>query len=310
MSSLSRTLCEYLALRRALGFRLYRPGQALEKFVAFAEHEGAAVITTNIALRWAQLPTKADDATRAGRLDLIRRFARYCYSIDPRTQVPPEGLLPHRRRRRSPHIWSHSEIVSLLVAAGNMRSPLGLRSLTYTTFFGLIAVSGLRISEALHLNDGDIDWAAGIITIRDTKFGKTRYVPLHPSTLLAMRRYRRKRDSLPIQDKAAYFVTEHGTRLSESAVRWVFKRLRKIAVKTPPPGFRLARIHDLRHTFAVQTLRGWYRDGSDVEAMLPRLATYIGHAHVNDTYWYLSAVPDLLNAAVSRLEKNRKEQCS
>lgn len=309
MKPLRRLLEQYVALRRALGYRLYRPGKALQGFVTFAEREGARVISTELALRWARLPERVDPATWAGRLGLVRRFARYCRTIDERTEIPPDDLLPHAYRRKPPYLWSRTEIQNLLKAARRMRSPRRLRALTYETFFGLIAGAGLRISEALNLATSDVDWSCGVLTIRNTKFGKTRYVPLHPSTLEALRRYVRARDRLvPDRDAAALFVTEHGSRLSESAVRDVYKRLRKRCPFRRESGQRLPRIHDLRHAFAVETLRRWYRVGRDVEVWLPRLATYLGHAHVNDTYWYLSAVPDLLTSAVRRLDRRERKR--
>jgi integrase/recombinase XerD len=304
MNPLRQALEKYLSLRRALGFELYRPGKALERFVSFAEQEGASTITTALALRWARLPEGVDPSTWAGRLDLVRRFARFCYTLDLRTEVPPDGLLPHRLRRKTPYIWSRAEVKALLALMRRIRSPLGLRRFTYETFFGLISGAGLRISEALGLDNADIDWSTGVVTIRNTKFGKTRRVPVHPSTLVALQQYARKRDRLvPTRDREAYFITEQGSRLSQGAVRWVYQSLRKQLEFGRTNGHRPPRIHDLRHAFAVETLRRWYRAGRDVEAWLPRLATYMGHAHVNDTYWYLSAVPDLLSSAARRMDQ-------
>lgn len=307
MTPLRRMLGQYLALRRALGYRLYRPGKALEGFVSFAEQEGSKVITTALALRWACLPEHVDPATWASRLGLVRRFARYCRTVDPRTEVPPDGMLPHVYRRKLPYIWSRIEIHGLLEATGRMRSPRGLRALTYETLFGLIAGAGLRINEALHLDNFDVDWTAGVLTIRNTKFGKTRYVPVHPSTIAALRHYTQTRDRIvPTRDPTAFFVTEHGPRLSESAVRFVYSQIRSKLPFHNREGQRRPRIHDLRHAFAVETLRRWYRTGRNVEALLPRLATYLGHIHVNDTYWYLTAVPDLLSSAAHRLDRRER----
>ena len=304
MNPLRRALGQYLALRRALGFRLQRQGKALEGFVIFAERERATTITSDLALRWARLPKGVNPTTYADRLGNVRRFARYCFTLDPGTEIPPDGLIPHARHRREPYIWTRKEVQALLASTRRIRSPLGLRALTYKTLFGLIAVAGLRINEALHLDNTDVDWTSGVLTIRNTKFGKTRHVPVHPSTIAGLRRYVRKRDRVvPNCDPAPFFVTEHGTRLSESAVRDVFSRLRRILPQRTRGNQRQPRIHDLRHTFAVETLRRWYRAGRNVEASLPRLATYLGHAHVNDTYWYLSAVPDLMAAVARRIER-------
>jgi integrase/recombinase XerD len=311
MNPLRMALHDYLSMRRALGFHLFRPGQALWRFVEYAETQRASVITTALALRWARLPEKAAPSTWATRLALVRRFARYCQTIDARTEVPPEGLLPDRLRRKPPHIWSRIEVQTLLTGARRMRSPLGLRGLTYHTFFGLIAGTGLRISEALHLDNSDVDWGSGVLTVRDTKFGKTRLVPVHPTALTALRAYAFKRDQLVVnRDRNAYFVIEGGGRLSQGAVRYVYSRLRKTIPFKCLMGLRRPRIHDLRHSFAVGTLRRWYRSGRDVNALMPRLATYMGHAHVFDTYWYISAVPDLLSSAARLHErKERSRAC-
>ena len=310
MNQLRIALCDYLSMRHALGFRLLRPGRALGRFVEFAETKGASVITTDLALDWARLPQRAQPSTWATRLALVRRFARYCHTIDMRTEIPPDCLLPDRLRRKPPHIWSRVEVRALLSSARRMRSPLGLRGKTYETFFGLIAGTGLRISEALHLDNMDLDWISGAITVRNTKFGKTRLVPLHPTTLAVLRSYAKVRDQLvPIRDQKAYFLTEDGARLSEGAVRCVYARLRTKIPFNWQVGQRRPRIHDLRHSFAVATLRRWYSAGRPAEALLPRLATYLGHAHVNDTYWYLSAVPDLL-ASVARLFERNERSCS
>jgi len=304
MKTLRDALTDYLNMRRALGYELYRSGKALENFVHFAEKEGVTVITTDLALRWAKAPAHSKPTTWASRLALVRRFARYCTAIDPRTEIPPDGLLPHRYRRRRPYVYKDEEIRRLLLAARRVPSKQGLRSLTYETLFGLLASTGLRIGEALGLDDSDIDLDSGVLTIRNTKFGKTRYVPVHRSTGRALSHYARQRDCrAPKRESPAYFVTESGTRLSANAVRRMFLRLlRKAGIHTSQ-GCPRPRIHDLRHRFAVYTLLRWYRTREDVEAKLPHLATYLGHVHVADTYWYLSAVPELLQLVIRRVEE-------
>lgn len=302
MTPLRHALQEYLELRRTLGFELYRPGKALENFVTYAEREGATVITTDLALRWAREPTDVHPATWAERLAGVRRFARHCKATEVRTEIPPDDLLQHRRQRRRPSLWSAVQIQDLLAAVRHLDSPRNLRAQTYETFFGLLAVTGMRFSEARGLDSADCDLTrrTPVLTIRDTKFGKTRYVPVHRSTGVALQRYAEARDhAVPKRRTDAVFVTERGTRISESAVRRLFQRVRPSAESGSPR----PRIHDLRHSFAVRTLRRWYRAGRNVEAWLPRLATYLGHAHVTDTYWYLTADPDLLRHAVRRLER-------
>lgn len=311
MTPMRQALLDYLAIRRALGVALYRTGKALENFVTFAEREHATRITTDLALRWARQPTNVHPATWAERLACVRRFARHCAVTEPRTEIPPDDLLPHRRARRRPGLWSDAQILGLLAAAHGLRSPRGLRARTYETLFGLLSATGLRIGEALGLDAVDLDATAGVLTIRDTKFGKTRYVPVHRSTRTALRRYTRARDRLlPAPSTGAFFVTEAGTRLSESAVRWIYRRVRPRTPAGGPADPAPLRIHDLRHTFAVRTLRRWYRAGRDVDAWLPRLATYLGHAHVNDTYWYLTADPALLRCAVDRVERGERSPSS
>ena len=309
MSPLRDALVDYLTTRRSLGFELRLPGKNLENFVCFVERHKATVITTELSLRWAKLPNGVEPATWAERLDLVRRFARYCSALDPRTEIPPEGLLPDRRRRKPPYIYTDKEIGQLLLASKALPSRHKLRPLTYETLVGLLAISGMRIGEALALDDTDVDLQNGILTIRDAKYGKTRYIPVHKSTRRALLFYANKRNHfVPRQQRPAYFVGEEGRRLSYSGVRWTFLRLLSDTKLDTKAGQRLPRIHDLRHTFAVRTLIRWYQTGIDVEANLPRLATYLGHTHVTDTYWYLSAVPQLLRLVVRRVEQVHKRQ--
>jgi integrase len=310
MSPLRQTLEEYLAVRRALGFALRCPGGALRRFVEFAERQGAAFITTELALSWAQQPTAADPSQWANRLGMVRRFAQHCAAVDPRTEVPPQALLPHRFQRKSPYLYSDDEILRLLAAAkrlpsvvGSCRKPPALRAATYSTLLGLMAVTGMRMSEPIGLDRDDVDLAGGVITIRRTKFGKSRHVPIERSTQQALRQYERRRDQLCRHPQCpAFFLSEHGTRITEWALRWTFIKLSHQIGLRGPADRRGPRLHDLRHRFALRTLLRWYREGLDVERQIPKLATYLGHAHVNDTYWYLSASPELMQCAVQRLE--------
>jgi site-specific recombinase XerD len=306
-TTLRNHLESYLAMRRALGYELYRQGKALDNFVRFAEGEGATVITTKLALRWARLPENVAPSTWTSRLALVRRFARYCSTLAPETEIPPDGLLTHRYQRKDPRIYSQEEVCKLLQAAKQITSKYGLRAFTYETLFGLLASTGLRITEALSLDDADIDLEPGILTIRNTKFGKTRCIPVHNSTKKALSTYFRQRNSrVPRRRSEAFFITESGTRLSYSGVRWMFARLVRdtglVACKRRRP-----QIKGFRHTFTVETLLKWYRNGVDVEANLPRLSTYLGHTHVRDTYWYLSAVPELLCCALNLDPNGRRK---
>jgi integrase len=212
-------------------------------------------------------------------------------------------LLPHRYARKPPYIYTGREIKRLIAVARQLPSATGLRPATYATLFGLLAVTGLRISEALALNRADVDGAQAVLTIRRTKFGKSRLVPVHPATQRALARYARRRDRVyPKPMTESFFVSEHGARLTQWTVRYTFNRLsRRIGLRGPADR-RGPRLHDLRHRLAVDTLLRWYRAGVDVERHLPELSTYLGHRHVADTYWYLSAVPELLRLAAARLE--------
>lgn len=304
MSELQADLDEYLAVRRALGVKLRLAGRLLQRFVNFAEQEGATVITTDLALRWATQPADVQPAQWANRLGMVRRFAQYRRAVDPRTEVPPPDLLPYRSRRPSPYIYSDDEVRQLMKAAEQLPSVTGLRPHTFATLFGLFAVTGMRTNEPLHLDRDDVDLTHGVLTVRDTKFGKSRYVPIHASAQCVLQRYADQRDRLcrnPLSP--SFFISERGTRLTEWSLRWTFVKLsRQIGLRGPSDS-RGPRLHDFRHRFAVNTLLRWYRSGIDVERHLPELATYLGHAHVSDTYWYLTAIPELLHLAAQRLEQ-------
>jgi integrase len=303
MRDLRKALEEYLAVRRALGFKLTEAGHVLPDFLSFLERQGSSHITTELALRWARQPVSVVPAYWAQRLGFVRGFARYHAATDPRTEIPPQGLLPDRYIRKPPYIYSHREIVRLIETASRLPSTTGLRPWTYSTLLGLLAVTGMRISEPIALDRQDVDLARGVLTIRRTKFGKSRLVPIHPSTQRALLSYARRRDRIHPRPKTpSFFVSDRGTRLTHWTVRWTFVRLsRQIGLRGSSDRFG-PRLHDLRHRFAVQTLLGWYRAGAHVERHLPELATYLGHGHVTDTYWYLSAVPELLRLAAMRLE--------
>ena len=300
---LREVLEEYLALRRALGFILAETSRMLHKFVAYAEREGASFITTDLALRWAVQP-HWQPPQWASYLSMVRRFARYVSTYDTRTEIPPFGLLPYRARRMQPYLYTDEELAHLIGAARKLPSPLGLRAATYATLFGLLAVTGMRVSEPVGLDRDDVDLNWGILTIRRTKFGKSRIIPLHASTREALRQYANLRDRV-FPGTRSFFVAEHGGRLNANIVQRTFVRLsRQIGLRGPTDSHG-PRLHDLRHRFAVETLIRWYREGVDVERHLPELSTYLGHVHVADTYWYITAVPELLRLATLRLERRK-----
>ena len=315
MSELRQAIDQYLALRRSLGFELREPENVLRRFVAFAEREGAAYITTDLVLRWTSEPSKAQPATWASWVAIVRRFARWWSATDPRTEAPPEGLLSHRLRRQHPYIYSDDEIERLVRAAAQLPSANGMRALTYSTYFGLVAATGMRMSEGLALDRSDVDRDQGILTIRRTKFGKSRLVPLHASACEALESYAAQRDRILRRvETPAFFLSDGGRRITQWSTRYNFARVsQQIGLRPPAGGHRHGhgpRLHDLRHRFAVRTLIEWYRTGLDVEREIPKLATYLGHVHVNDTYWYLEAVPELLQLATERLMQQRQEEPS
>jgi len=234
---------------------------------------------------------------------MVRLFAQYHSATDPRTEIPPRDLLPYTYRRKAPYIYTDKEIEQLINVAEKLPSPTGLRAKTYSTLFGLLAVTGMRISEAVGLNDEDVDLKHGVLTIRGTKFGKSRLVPIHSSTERVLRRYTRQRNRVYTKPKTpSFLVSDRGTRLTQCTVRWTFVRLSHQIGLREPSDTHGPRLHDFRHTLAVQTLVDWHRAGVDVDQHLPELATYLGHVHVTDTYWYLSATPELLQLAAKRLD--------
>jgi integrase len=312
MSDLSDALTEYCAMRRALGFVDRLPASLLGKFVAFVDQAGSQFITTELARQWALQPTDAQPSTWAGRLAIARRFAVWRRASDPRTEVPPADLVGQRYRRKPPRLYRDQDVVRLIQSAAALPSAKKLRGRTYATLFGLLAVTGLRINEALHLDRSDVDLEESVLLIRRTKFGKSRLVPIHPTTQEALRVYGEARDQIvPTPATPAFFVSERRTRITDWSTRYTFAVVsRTVGLRPPTRGGRHGRgprIQDLRHRFAAQTLITWYRAGIDVERELPKLSTYLGHVHTTDTYWYLEAVPELLQLAAERLTPHSAE---
>jgi integrase len=301
MSPLRDSLADYLTMRRALGYKLARAEKLLIQFLDYLDAVGVQRITIEHAMAWAQLPSGGDRSWWAHRLSVVRGFAAYLHTLDSAHQVPPADLLPHRSHRATPYLYSDEDITALLVAASHLRFPL--RAATYQTLIGLLAVTGMRVGEAIRLDREDIDLADGILTVRDSKFGKSRELPLHPSTRQALRTYLRRRDRLhPAPSTPALFISPAGTRLLYCNVNWTFLHLVDRAGLRPRSAACRPRLHDLRHSFVVRTVLDWYRTGVDVQAHLPLLSTYLGHVNPAATYWYLSAAPELLTLAGQRLE--------
>lgn len=294
---------DFVTLRRGLGAQLRQQAKLLLDFGRFLDgvgHEGP--ITTELALRWAQAPRSMDPAQTARRLGSIRAFLRHRAGFDPATEVPDTQLLGAGIRRKPPHIYSPSEVQALLTGCAGLRPKAGLRPLTYRTLFALLFATGLRISEALGLDDADVNLKDGVLTVRRGKYGRHRLVPLHATAIEPLQAYVRVRDHTTPQS-AAYFRTDTHARLSYSAVRMTFVRLRRRLGWTAEGRARRPRLHDARHTFAVNCLVRWYREGVHPDARIAHLATYLGHVEVRDTYWYLSAVPELTALASERFER-------
>jgi len=303
VSTLSTAVQDYLSLRRRLGFKLREEGTLLPDFVAFLERQGASHITTELALQWALQPADTLPSHWATRLRMVRLFATHWSATDPRTEVPPPGLLPYRYHRKPPHIYTDDEILRLIRAAQSLWTWKGLRPWTYAALIGLLAVTGMRAGEVISLDRDDVDLDRGVLTIRRTKFGKSRLIPVHPSTQRALRHYTDRRDRIyPRPQTPSFFLSEQGRRVTWCILRWTFVKLSHQCGLRAPADRRGPRLHDFRHTFAVRTILGWYRADINVEQRLPELSTYLGHVHVTDTYWYLSAVPELLALAAARLE--------
>lgn len=305
MTSLRQALVDYLALRRALGYRLERDEKLLDHFVDYLEDLGEERVTTKRALAWATLPQDADRSWYSCRLSIVRGFAAHLHAIDPATEVPAADLLPWRRCRATPYLYSDEEIAALIAAARTLHTPH--RVATYQTLIGLLAVTGMRVGEAIGLDRGDFDAKTGLVIVRRGKFGKSRELPIHASTVEALRSYLRRRDrprpAASTRNNSALFVSSAGSRLLYGNVQWTFRRLVSRAGLEPRSAKCRPRLHDIRHSFAVRTITDGYREEGDTQARLALLSTYLGHVDPSATYWYLSAAPELLNLACSRLDR-------
>lgn len=304
MSRLDPALADYLRLRRALGYKLVRTAKLLAQFTAYLDTQGAERVTVSSALAWATLPAAGGPRWLAMRISVVRGFAAYLHAIDAAHELVPTDLLPDRGHRATPYLYSDADIVALMAAAATLRTPH--RAATYETLLGLLAVTGLRVGEAIRLDRAELDTTEGLVTIRNSKFGKSRLVPLHPTSVAALRRYLLRSDRpRPVVPTAALFVSDAGTRLLYCNVNWTFLKLvGRAGLASRSSGCR-PRIHDLRHSFAVRSILDAYRAGADVQARLPLLSTYLGHVNPGATYWYLSAAPELLDLAGQRLERHQ-----
>lgn len=291
---------QYLAMRRSLGFTLRGEGRSLLEFADRLDHTGQPTVTIATAVTWASEPEGITAARKRQRLAVVRGFARYLAAFDPDCQVPPPGLLPGRAHRPTPYHYPAQEVAALVHAAGTIAAPLP--AATMQALISLLAASGLRVGEALALNRENIDHHAATVTVTG-KNDQTRLVPLHPTTAQMLAGYAARRDRLcPTPVSAGFFLTTTGQRVQHRGVHQIFTRLLAAADIHTPPGRRRPRIHDLRHTFAVNVLIDWYSTGVDVSARLPVLSAFLGHNSPEATYWYLQATPQLLALAAQRLD--------
>jgi integrase len=307
MTRVRAAMEDYLRIRRRLGFEMPQDGRLLEGFVEFLEQAGAERITTELALGWARKPVDAHPHTWRQRLTVARGFARHLATIDPDSEVPSPDLLPGHRPRIAPYIYADSEIAALIDAARRLRPPL--RAARHVTLIGLLAVTAMRPGEAVALDRDDVDLRHGVVHVRAGKQKKQRDVPLHASTVSALRDYTRLRDtSCPTPATPAFFISARGRRMARSELNQTFTKLiREVCLEGRGGARRRPRPHDLRHTLAVRTLLGWLQAGQDVDRLMPLLSTYLGHVDPASTYWYLEAVPELLEVISRRLEQLPEE---
>jgi integrase len=309
MNPLRQAIQNYLDLRRNLGFKLRDAGRWLSKFADFLEARGAPFVTTQLALEWAQQDPTVLPSTCAQRLGFVRGFARHQIAIDPRTEIPPPGLLPFRPRRARPFLYSQEQVEQLLGCALALKPTDGLRRWTYHCLLGLLCVTGMRIGEAIRLQLDDVNLQEGLLTLRGTKFGKSRLVPIHPSTQEVLAQYRARRErGAAGATSGSFFINSRGHHLDIGDIHRTFYALSRQVGLRAVDASHGPRLHDFRHRFAIETLLRWYRSGAEVERSLPLLSTYLGHVHVADTYWYLSGYPELMQQAMARLEQRWEQR--
>ena len=303
MSGLRELMDGYLATRRALGVKLVAPGKTLDAFVGWMEDAGEPTIRRDLATAWA---AQFSRGTVLERLNYVRQFAEHVAWFDPATEVPVLDGRPYGAHRPRPLIFTDEQINTMLAAAGRLTPRV--RAASWQTLLGLLTVTGMRISEARNLNDGDISAdesgdGSGWARVTDTKFGKSRLVPLHPTTMIAIHRYQRLRDrTFPVPTTTAVFVARRGTRIARSTAGNTFREIREAAGLAGGPTEPAARLHDFRHSFATTTLIGHIRAGGDVDAMMPVLSAFLGHIGPEATYWYLSNTPELAAALAERIQ--------
>jgi integrase/recombinase XerD len=303
--NMAQRVAAYLEARRAMGFELSIAGTQLQSFAKFADQQGhTGPVTLKLALEWASQSCSATNIGPARRLEVIRPLTRYCALFEPDTEIPPSGCLGPAHRRVMPYIYSDREIANLMQAAHSLSPGGGLRPASIRCLIGLLACTGLRISEALALERTDIDWQRGLLQVSQTKFRKSRYVPVSQTTQQALEAYADLRDRcLPRPRDSAFLLFDNGHAVTGAQARYAFNSLRAELPWDQPEHVVRPRLYDLRHTFACRRLQTWHEEGRDVNSLLPHLATYLGHARVSDTYWYLTGTVELLTIAAGRSER-------
>jgi integrase len=303
-SNMQERVDAYLQARRNVGYILHIEGAQLQRFANFARdcgHQGH--ITLDLAVAWAIDSPKSHQIGRARRLEVVRSLTKYCVIFESETEIPPPHFLGPAHRRVTPHIYTDREITQLLDMAHGLGPKQGLRPMTMHCLLGLLAATGLRISEALHLNQNDIDLHQELLVVRNTKFRKSRYVPLHSMVCNELSKYADLRNQhLPVVHNPAFFLLDNGKALQYRQVLYAFHQIRAQLGWDVCFSGRRPRLYDLRHTFACRRLLAWYKEGADVDRMMPLLSTYLGHAKVSDTYWYLTGIPELMAIAAARFE--------
>lgn len=314
MRTLSQRLDEYLALRRAMGFDLSFEERVLRKFTTYGDEHGCRRISTTLFLDWKESYGSADNNTWSYRLGMVRRFAFWLAEHDDQTEIPSSQLVSGRYRRRVPYIYAPKQIADIVVVTGRLTSPYGLRAALWQTLFGLIAVTGMRVNEALSLNRHDVELKNAVLILRNTKSGKDRQLPIHKDTAAQLASYASLRDRLVETKSSRFFIKEDGKPAGDCGARYNFAQVsRNIGLRSPQAFNRHGRgprIHDLRHSFAVHTILDWFRDGRDIECEMYKLSTYLGHSHPKHTFWYIEAVPELMQLAAARAEHRVLEGAS
>jgi len=312
MKSLTTHLEHYLAVRRSFGYDLSFTERVLRRFTGFADAQGANHITVNLFLQWKEHYGTANNNTWAGRLSMVRVFATWLKGIEPANEIPKIGLISGRYQRSKPYIYTNKQINEIVSHAARLPSVYGLRGITCSTLLGLIAVTGLRINEALSLDEKDVNLDDAVIFIKQGKNGKSRFIPISPSTVSSLENYRVKLNLIYRCCSPAFFLFDKGQRPSDCSIRYNFALVCQLIGLRKKEFFykhgQGARIHDLRHTFAVRTIIDWYRKGLNPDLEMLKLSTYLGHTKPEYTYWYIEAIPELLQLASERAEQSLRKK--